>query len=176
MAYFIRAVFVILVMLCLPGLAAAERSAPLDDGPNQAVNTVLLQPTNDDGIGASDSTPLVITVAPGTAVSSPSLRRQSASQPRRRDSLWNGVLLGAGAGALLGAVGGHALLDCSTCSAGFNVSLTFGVIGAGAGAGIGAGIDALRHTRAPIPGALGPITVKPRLGRGQRAVVMLIRF
>ena len=59
----------------------------------------------------------------------------------RKDSLWNGVIIGAGLGALVGTLVSFAVSDCSECS-GFNVPLTFGVLGAGAGAGIGAGIDA----------------------------------
>jgi hypothetical protein len=54
----------------------------------------------------------------------------TSSQPRRRDSLWNGVIIGAGLGAIAGAVSGTAIADCSEC-AGFNVPLTFGVLGAG---------------------------------------------
>jgi hypothetical protein len=94
---------------------------------------------------------------------------------QRRDSLWNGVIIGAAVGAMAGAAGGQALLECSEC-AGFNVPLTFGVIGAGAGAGIGAGIDALRHTRSAFPNPRRPLTVTPMLGKRHRAVVALIRF
>ena len=67
----------------------------------------------------------------------------------RKDSLWNGVLIGMGLGALVGALVGSAVFECSECS-GFNVPLTFGVLGAGAGAGIGAGLDAWRQTRSTV--------------------------
>ncbi len=65
------------------------------------------------------------------------------AEAQRNDSLWNGVLVGAAAGTVLGAtVVGPLISDCSECS-GFNVPLTFAVVGAGAGAALGAGIDAL---------------------------------
>jgi hypothetical protein len=63
---------------------------------------------------------------------------QSATQPPARDSLWNGTLIGLGAG--LGSV---AVLDAMFCDNGFGgcdfpwaASLLLGGIGAGAGAGI----------------------------------------
>jgi hypothetical protein len=75
----------------------------------------------------------------------------AAPQPaRQKDSLLNGVLIGAGLGAIVGALGGTTMIGCDEC-AGFNVPLTFGVVGAAAGAGIGAGLDALRHARARMP-------------------------
>src|SRR5262245_16850713 len=104
------------------------------------------------------------------------------SQPRP-DSLWNGVLVGAGLGAVLGGFAGSAALQCSEC-AGFNVPLTFGAIGAGAGAAIGAGLDALRHarTRVPGPGASDrtgrrrTLSLSPVLGKDVQAVVGSLRF
>jgi hypothetical protein len=100
-----------------------------------------------------------------------------AMPQRGTDSLWNGTLVGAGLGAVLGALGGVAVIECSEC-AGFNVPLTFGVIGAGVGAGIGAGIDALRHQRSPTSRVSRPrrVTVAPIVGRHLRAVVGSIRF
>jgi hypothetical protein len=63
---------------------------------------------------------------------------QSAADPPRRDSLWNGTLIGAGAG-----VASAAALDAVFCDNGFGgcdfpwaATLTLGAIGAGAGAGI----------------------------------------
>jgi hypothetical protein len=104
------------------------------------------------------------------------------SQPRR-DSLWNGVLVGAGLGAVLGGFAGSAALQCSEC-AGFNVPLAFGAIGAGAGAAIGAGIDALRHARTRVPGPGAPdrterrrtLSLSPVLGKDVQAVVGSLRF
>ena len=106
----------------------------------------------------------------------------ATSQPRR-DSLWNGVLVGAGLGAVLGGFAGAAALPCSEC-AGFNVPLTFGAIGAGAGAAIGAGIDALRHARTRVPGSGArdrtehrrKLTLSPVLGKDVQAVVGSLRF
>ena len=99
---------------------------------------------------------------------------QSQSQSPRKDSLWNGVVAGAAVGAIIGAFGGHLLLDCDGCSAGFNVPLTFGALGAGVGAGIGAGIDALRDRQTTagvrVPG------LAPMFGKARRGMVMWIRF
>ena len=53
---------------------------------------------------------------------------QNAVLSRRRDSLWNGVIVGAGLGALVGIAGSPLISDCSEC-AGFNVPLTFGGTG-----------------------------------------------
>ena len=96
----------------------------------------------------------------------------------RKDSLWNGVIIGAGLGALVGTLISFAVSDCSECS-GFNVPLTFGVLGAGAGAGIGAGIDAWRQTRSTVriaPNATGRLTVSPVLGKDVKGIVATIRF
>jgi hypothetical protein len=100
---------------------------------------------------------------------------QSANQlAPRRDSLWNGTLVGAGLGALLGSVAGITLLDCSEC-AGFNVPLTFGVLGAGVGAGLGAGIDAL-HSRSGFAPPPRNIQVSPLITRQARGLVAWFRF
>ena len=63
---------------------------------------------------------------------------QSVTPTARRDSLWNGTLIGLGAG-----VGSAAALDATFCDNGFGgcdfpwaAYLTLGGIGAGAGAGI----------------------------------------
>ena len=97
---------------------------------------------------------------------------------QRRDTLWNGVVIGAGLGAIAGALGGVTAIDCSEC-AGFNVPLTFGVLGAAAGAGIGAAVDALRHARAPATTANGRrtrVTVAPLIAKQGRALVASVRF
>jgi hypothetical protein len=178
MVIVLRAMCVASAILCLPTVAAAELGLPSRDESHHAVSTELSRAANDanDDRGAAiDGKPFVVTVAARKAARSPSALRQRGTVSRRRDTLWNGVLVGAGVGALLGALGGQALIDCSEC-AGFNVPLTFGVLGAGVGAGVGAGIDALRHTRSPIPNTPGRVTVTPLLGKGQRAVVALVRF
>jgi hypothetical protein len=96
----------------------------------------------------------------------------------RRDPLWNGAVIGAGLGAIAGALGGATAIECSEC-AGFNVPLTFGVLGAAAGAGLGAAIDALRHARAVPPTPTDRrrrVTVAPLVGKNQRALVATVRF
>lgn len=97
---------------------------------------------------------------------------------QRRDTLWNGIAIGAGLGALAGALGGATAIECSEC-AGFNVPLTFGVLGAAAGAGIGAAIDAWRHAPA-APGATTArrlrVTVAPVVGKNGRAIIASVRF
>ena len=108
--------------------------------------------------------------------------RESATRPAqvqsRRDPLWNGVLIGAGLGALVGAFAGSGAIECHEC-AGFNVPLTFGVVGAGAGAAIGAGVDALRHSgsKAQVPVRRKPaVNVTPVIGKNLQAMVGSIRF
>jgi hypothetical protein len=114
----------------------------------------------------------------GRARSVKDVRAAPPTASPREDSPWNGVILGAGFGALIGASVGSATVECSEC-AGFNVPLTFGVLGAGAGAAIGAGIDALRHSRtyAPVqaarPHRLG---VSPILNKDVQAVAGWVRF
>jgi hypothetical protein len=103
-------------------------------------------------------------------------RYQTQNHPAR-DSLWNGVIAGAAVGAMAGAFGAIALFDdCSEC-AGFNVPLTFGVLGAGIGIGLGAGIDALRSKRASPPGSgAGTVRVSPVVGKGTRGLMASIGF
>jgi hypothetical protein len=134
-------------------LDTTERSA------NDAASTVsmLRHPTSE-------------TLAALTAASG-----QTPSQPRRRDSLWNGVIIGAGLGAIAGAVSGTAIADCSEC-AGFNVPLTFGVLGAGIGAALGAGIDALHETRGNPLGPTRHVRLSPVLGEEKRGLMAWIRF
>jgi hypothetical protein len=103
----------------------------------------------------------------------PSSEGPGISTPRK-DSLWNGIIIGAGLGALTGAVGSRAISDCSECS-GFNVPLTFGVLGAGIGAGLGAGLDAL-HTQSATHFSRGRVRLSPVLGKGRRGVMAWIRF
>jgi hypothetical protein len=106
-----------------------------------------------------------------------SARAPQPSSPRK-DSKWNGAIIGAGLGAIAGALIGSAIIECSEC-AGFNVPLTFGVIGAGAGAGIGVGIDSLLHQRAPRlnpPPGRRRVNVAPVVGTRVKAVIASIRF
>jgi hypothetical protein len=133
-----------------------------------AAQAVAQPPTMSDGSLTALSRPPSL---PG----SPSLPTQ-VNQPRR-DSLWNGALAGAGLGAVLGAFVGLGISDCNECS-GFNVPLTYGILGAGVGAGIGAGIDALLARTPPAVWARKArrVDVSPLLGTRVRGVVGLVRF
>lgn len=92
---------------------------------------------------------------------------QSVGQTPARDSLWNGTLIGLGAG-----VGSAATLDAVFCDNGFGgcefpwaAYLTLGAIGAGAGAGIdfliGRSIGGRRTT----------LRVAPIVGRERKGVL-----
>lgn len=100
---------------------------------------------------------------------------QSPTQPARGDSLWNGILLGAAGGAVIGAASSLAIIDCSEC-AGFNVPVTFGVLGAGAGAGIGAVIDALHGKGAASPQRQPRLRLSPLIGTQSRGMMAWFRF
>jgi hypothetical protein len=95
-------------------------------------------------------------------------------QPRRKDSLWNGALIGASLGAIAGVLSSQAIVECSEC-AGFNASLTFGVLGAGAGAALGAGLDAL-HSRRASPYQPARLRVMPVLSHHSRGLLARVRF
>jgi hypothetical protein len=122
----------------------------------------------------SGNTALRLTPPLDSGVMAPSLDRFQ-NQPQRRDSLWNGVLAGAALGALFGAAGSLAVTDCSEC-AGFNVPLTFGVIGAGVGAGLGAGIDALRVRGGASPQRQPHLQLSPLVGGNRRGLMAWLRF
>jgi len=89
-------------------------------------------------------------------------------QPRTKDSLLNGVIIGAGLGAVAGAFGSLAIYDCLEC-AGFNVPLTYGVLGAAIGAGLGAGLDAM-HQTAPR------VRFSPLVSKKRRGLMATVRF
>ena len=91
---------------------------------------------------------------------------------QRKDSLWNGVIVGAGLGALVGIAGSPLISDCSEC-AGFNVPLTFGVLGASVGAAVGAGIDAMRNTNAPHR---PHVQLAPVFSKNAHGLLAFIRF
>ncbi len=127
-----------------------------------------------------DSNVTLAPAGPAVPVDAPDLNsdNQPPTMQRRKDSLWNGVLIGTGLGALVGALVGSAVFECSECS-GFNVPLTFGVLGAGAGAGIGAGLDAWRQTRSTVtiaPDKNRRFMVSPVLGKDVKGMVASIRF
>jgi hypothetical protein len=102
-----------------------------------------------------------------------------AAQTHQRDSLWNGVLVGAGLGAMPGILLGIAQDDkCRGCS-GFNTPLTYGVLTAGIGAGIGAAVDALFQRRAKPtarPSDQRRVRLVPQLSRDVRGITGSIQF
>ena len=72
-----------------------------------------------------------------------SLARQSAQIKVPRDSIWNGLLIGAGAGAAGGYIWARHLCGTNDSEC-FTISATAGVLGGAAiGAAIGAILDAL---------------------------------
>jgi hypothetical protein len=98
-----------------------------------------------------------------------------ANQSAQEDSLWNGAILGGAVGAMVGSFGSFAITDCSEC-AGFNVPLTFGVIGAGAGIGIGAGLDALHSKKGVLTERPRRVRVSPVIARDKRGVIASLQF
>ena len=153
---FIRTIAVACALAFLPAPASAQ-ALPVD-------GNATLAPTG----------PVVPVDAPDLTGSD----NHPPTMQHRKDSLWNGVLIGTGLGALVGALVGSAVFECSECS-GFNVPLTFGVLGAGAGAGIGAGLDAWRQTRSTVtiaPNKNRRFMVSPVLGKDVKGIVALIRF
>jgi hypothetical protein len=124
-----------------------------------------------------------LSVAPAIAAAQGARPSNNAGLPAQsqtvpKDSKWNGVLVGAGLGAIVGAFIGSAAIE-SSAVAGFNVPLTFGVIGAGAGAAIGAGIDASLHRTLPISNPserVRRINISPVVGRKITGVAASIRF
>ena len=86
--------------------------------------------------------------------------RREAQAPARRDSVLNGVLIGAGAGALAGLIPDH-YDDCEECHDSLYASI-------GVGAGVGLLIDALRVKPTATPQS-GPQT-SLLLGVGSRSM------
>jgi hypothetical protein len=104
---------------------------------------------------------LVLTLCANVAAAQP------AATPPARDSLWNGALIGLGAG-----VGSAATLDAVSCDNGFGgcdfpwaAYLTL----AGIGAGTGAAIDFLIGRR-PVPRTT-TLTLAPLIGQGRKGIV-----
>jgi hypothetical protein len=97
----------------------------------------------------------------------------------QRDSLWNGALVGAGLGAMVGVAVGISQDDrCRGC-AGFNMPLTYGVVSAGIGAAIGAGVDALFYRRGGDPvrrSSERRTRLFPWLSKEARGIAGSIRF
>ena len=129
------------------------------------------------GVTSTEKSATPTPAAPVVPVKCPRLAGTDNPPPakqHRKDSLWNGVIIGAGLGALVGTLVSFAVSDCSECS-GFNVPLTFGVLGAGAGAGIGAGIDAW-HQKRDIPAGSRRRTASPVSSKDLRGILARIPF
>ena len=94
----------------------------------------------------------------------------------QRDSLLNGVLIGAGTGAMLGLAFGVSREDACRACAGFNQPLTYGVIFGGVGAAVGAGIDALFYRALPSAPSARHIRVRPMLTKEVRGISGSLRF
>ena len=88
---------------------------------------------------------------PVAALQTPALARAVSGialtqvEPRRRDSVKNGTIIGAIIGGAAGAVGGWALAQIFEAEGANPVRpfVTITALGAGIGAGVGAGVDAL---------------------------------
>ena len=101
---------------------------------------------------------------------------------RRGDSLWNGALIGAAFGGVLGAVASTSLNDQSQCSdpncitSGERVAVA--LVSAGLYGAIGAGIDALIHGRTVVYRATTPRTVglEPLLFGHKVGARLFVRF
>jgi hypothetical protein len=111
-------------------------------------------------VGDSRSRAVLAAARSGTYEEEPVLA-QTAPQPTKvRDSLWDGMLLGAGVGALLGLIPDH-YDDCEECHDSLYVSIAVG-------AGTGVLIDLLRRGK-PSPSTSSKretlqmgVTVSPR--------------
>jgi len=100
---------------------------------------------------------------------------QTGNQRQRRDSLWNGAAIGAALGTIAGIASSYAITDCMDC-AGFNMPLTFGVLGGGVGAALGAGIDALHDIRPNHAEKGGRVAMSPLVTKARRGIVAVVRF
>jgi hypothetical protein len=100
---------------------------------------------------------------------------ETGNQRQRQDSLWNGAAIGAALGTIAGIASSYAITDCMEC-AGFNVPLTFGVLGGGVGAALGAGIDALHDIRLNQAEKAGRVAMSPLLTKARRGIVGVVRF
>ena len=101
--------------------------------------------------------------------SDPGARTQRAAQaPRRRDSLWNGVIIGAAIGAASGAAYVHVFRDSDLGAGAYAYgALIFGGFGAAAGLGVDA---LLGRSPGPATGASPGVTLAPRVSRSATGI------
>lgn len=135
-------------MLLPSAEAAAQRAAASDLGPVAAI-----------GSAEADIGRLRYTVAAPLPAGFTAGDAQSAPAPTQRDSVLNGVLIGAGVGALVGLIPDH-YDDCEECHDSLYASI-------GVGAGVGLLVDLLRGQSAGAP-ASGP-RASLSLGVGARS-------
>jgi hypothetical protein len=114
---------------------------------------------------------------PAPQETNPAPARQPAA---RRDSLWNGTLIGAGAGFATGFLGLAAYNAKQTASGpiwygeAVGIYTSAGLVGAGIGAVIGAALDAAhKPTRAD---AARRVTVSPRYVQRSAAVFVTVTY
>jgi hypothetical protein len=105
-----------------------------------------------------------------------------AIRAQRRDSLKNGVLIGALVGLAGGAAACLANPECSGDEAAAGVTVGLGIMGAAAGAGIGALVDAavkgpkLLVYRAPGTPGQARLSVAPMIGPRAKGVAVRFTF
>ena len=129
-------------------------------------------------LAAAQSAPSITPTRLITAESAPAMSNLAqASAGTRRDSVWNGALIGLGAG-----IGAAAALDAMFCDNGFGgcdtpwaAYVTLGMIGASAGAGIDFLIGRNRTAGAPWAGK-ATVRLAPLVGRSRQGLRASIRF
>ena len=98
----------------------------------------------------------------------------SQASAQARDPLWNGLALGAAAGAVAGVAFTHAVRDSDLT---FGQYAYGGLIFGAFGAGIGLGIDALLNRTAPVHAPPAPrLVIAPVIRRHVKAVAVRLRF
>jgi hypothetical protein len=121
-----------------------------------------------------------VAVAASVPVVSADDGRTGQAPPARRDSLVNGVLIGAGIGFAGGFLGMAAVNAAKTASGplwdgeAIAIYSSAGLLGAAAGAGLGALVDGMRPNRSPGP-AVRRFDVIPVVGPRRRGMLVTIR-
>jgi hypothetical protein len=116
-----------------------------------------------------------------TPVGSRHLREVDVAQIRQRrdDSVKNGAIIGAAAGAAYLLTAMALLRDSDGGDVIMHTAVAGGVLFAGMGAAAGAGIDALIARRQVIyrnPSGQNSVGVSPLVGHGRRGVAMTVKF
>jgi hypothetical protein len=98
---------------------------------------------------------------------------EGAARAQGRDSLLNGAVIGAAAGAGAGVAFTHAGRDSDL---GFSQYADGGLVFGALGAGVGVGVDALLDRVSSGPGAPRRVRIAPTVWRGVRGVVVNWRW